>query len=406
MSGVARYLSSWLEGYIEYTDQYNSPEIFRRWVGLSIIAAAMERKVWVVTTGRQLFPNMYILLAGPPGVGKTEAVRSVHDFLNEVDGLHMAATDVSSASLYDEVYAAERKIIRPTETPPYYAFHATTVSVTEFGVFLKQYDNTFMSKLNDLFDGMRIKEKKRGLSKEIVVDRPLLNLIAGTTPAWLGQNLPVAAWSEGFASRLIVIYSGEAKLVPLFGARAGNAALEEKLIQDLRMIANLFGQMQWEEAVQEQFSKWYGERMPPQPEHPRLEHYSTRRPVHLIKLMMAYCASRGNDMTIRVEDYANARATLLEAEMYMPDIFKSMAMSADSSILDETFSFVFNAWTRENNKPVKKHRIINFLKERAPIHAVARMFEVMEQSHMIKVGAMEADGNHGYVPIPRAEHGR
>lgn len=405
-AGPARYAGNWIDSFMEYSEGFNSPRIFRKWTAISILAAAMERKVWVVTGGRQLFANQYVLLVGPPGVGKSEAIRCTRDFASEVDDFHMASLDVSSASIYDTMASAERKIMRPMDIPPMVTFNSTYVSAGEFGIFLKQYDNAFMSKLNSMFDGEKIDETKRHLKSRLVVERPLLSILAGTTPGWLGGNLPATAWQEGFTSRLIIIYSGQRLKISLFGERASHVVLFEKMVQDLRMIHDLYGQMVWMEEVQEALMAWYNQDMPPIPDHPKLEHYLARRPVHFIKLMMACSVARSNELIVRMDDYQMAQGILLEAEETMPDVFKSMAMSADSTFLEEAYAFVFNTYHRESQKAVKKHRIINFIRERAPVHMIMKVFETMEHSRMIKVGEMDGTGNHGYVPIPKIENGR
>ena len=61
----------WLDSFMDYTDKIPTPEVFRRWAGISMIAAALERKVWLETSVGTLYPNLYMFLLAPPGVGKT-----------------------------------------------------------------------------------------------------------------------------------------------------------------------------------------------------------------------------------------------------------------------------------------------------------------------------------------------
>ena len=55
---------------MEFTEDAMSPELFRRWGAIALVAGAMERRVWTRTKAGEVFPNLYTLLVAPPGVGK------------------------------------------------------------------------------------------------------------------------------------------------------------------------------------------------------------------------------------------------------------------------------------------------------------------------------------------------
>jgi hypothetical protein len=76
-----RKLTSWIESFVKYTEVFNSPEVFRRWAAIGIVAGALEQKVWVRTKGSDLFPNQYIILVGPPGIGKSAILSVAEKFL-------------------------------------------------------------------------------------------------------------------------------------------------------------------------------------------------------------------------------------------------------------------------------------------------------------------------------------
>jgi hypothetical protein len=111
---------------------------------------------------------------------------------------------------------------------------------------------------------------------------PQLNLIAATTPAWLSSTLPEHAWSEGFSSRLTMIFSAERIKVPLFKEIDTDDRFARKLVHDLKDIHTMFGQFSFEEQVAELIQSWYDTDMAPTPDHPKLAHYLPRRHVHFV----------------------------------------------------------------------------------------------------------------------------
>lgn len=370
------------------------------------IAGALERKVWTKVFKRILYPNLYVLLTGGPGIGKTDALRGTLEFWEKLPELHVAPSSVSRASLIDSLALAERSVLRPTEAQPFTKFNSLQVGATEFGTFLSAYDTEFLSTLNDLYDCVRYKESKRHMKSPIEMPHPQLNLIAGTTPAWLGGTLPETAWAEGFSSRLLLIYSGERIKIDPFGEGSRDEELEGRLLKDLMEIHGMFGQMSFEPEVITAFTAWYMADCPPQPDHPKLEHYLPRRHIHLLKLTMVMSAARASDYVIRVIDYQRAMDMLLEAELTMPDVFKAMRYNSDANVYDETYAFVYNAFMKEN-EGIPEHRIIYFIGQRAPAHSITKVLEAMVQGGMLIIANIAGPGGRPtYKPAPKSDLGK
>src|SRR5215471_4394482 len=94
-----RRLSSWIEVFLDFTEDKKSPSIFKKWAAIAAIAAAMERRIWIRTKTDIVYANLYIFLVGPPATGKTVAMRLSSKLLRGTEGLHVAPTSVSGASL-------------------------------------------------------------------------------------------------------------------------------------------------------------------------------------------------------------------------------------------------------------------------------------------------------------------
>src|SRR2546423_776436 len=60
---AARKCTSWIESFVDWTDNLESTELWCRWSAISTIAAVLERKVWC-TTSAPLYPNLYVFLVG------------------------------------------------------------------------------------------------------------------------------------------------------------------------------------------------------------------------------------------------------------------------------------------------------------------------------------------------------
>ncbi len=397
-SGQTRRLPSWIAAFELFTEHSNAPDLFRRWAAISAIAGALERKVWVVTLGNRLYPNLYVVLIAPPGVGKSIALSYTETFWRELPDHFVAPTSLTKAALIDSLKDATRRIIMPGGNPPYVEFNSLLVPISELGVFLPAYDNDFMNTLTAIYDGYQYAERRRSKDLNITIEQPQLNFLAATTPSYLKAFLPEGAWDQGFLSRTLLVYTGERKVHTLFDIPASSNSLRGDLIHDLRVIGETFGQMGFTDQAKSAITEWHLAGGPPIPDHPRLQHYLTRRTAHVLKLSIVAAVDRGETKTIDVQDFEIAKYWLLEMEETIPDIFKSMTSGGDSSVMDECWHFVWQTWSKEK-RPVVEARIVAFLRDRAPSHNVLRILEIMVRTQMIKQEASSA--GMLYTPAPK-----
>lgn len=400
---TSRRLHNWLDSWLEYTEVLSSPRIFRKWAGIGILSAVMEQKVWVRTKGSNLYPNTYIILVGPPGVGKSAILSHSERMLRAIPDLFVAPSSLTTASMIDTLGLSSRKIIRINQVPNYVQFNSVQVVASELGVFLPAYDATFMNTLQKLYDREPYEERRRtGKVNHVKLDSPNLTILGGTTPSYLNSFLPEGAWDQGFTSRTIFVYSGEPVYTPIFSEEGEFDLLERlyvDLLYDLKLISAEFGKMSWTKDAAREITQWDIGKLQPIPEHGKLTHYNSRRLAHCIKLCMIAAISRSDSMEITLEDFRTAQDWLLQAEAIIPDIFKSMGVSGDARAIEDTWFFVYQLYQKDQ-KPVGEHRIVSFLKDRVPSHSIQKIIEIMVRSQILKqeyVGGLSL-----YKPMPKA----
>lgn len=389
---------SWVDDFVEATAPLSSPELFRRWAGIVTIAGALERKIWVRTKGTELYPNLYVVLAAPPGIGKTEIIGEVREMWSELKTHHIAHSSVTKASLIDSLAASERNIVRPAEIPPVVTFNSLLVGSNELGVLIPSYDMEFMSTLTDLYDGKGYGEARRTNKINISIPKPNISIIAGCTPGYLRESLPMGAWDQGFLSRVIIVYSGETERRSFFEETHHNIEAIKRLQEQLKEFANLYGKLSFTPDAAKLIDTWQMGSREPLPEHPRLAHYNTRRPAHLLKLSMIAAVATGSYKVIDTQHVQLAMDWLFDVEYYMPEIFKAMATGGDSKVIEDTFHHLYTLYMREGQKPIGEHRLVHFLQEHTPSHNIMRILDVMERSRMIEK-RLEKGLGVAYVPV-------
>lgn len=399
---MTRRFPSFIDGFMQYSANKGSPSIYCKWAAIAIVGAALERKVWVRTSKGVLYPNSYVVLVGPAGVGKSLATNLVYDLLNEIrspeNPFHLAPTSLTKASLIDALNDAERRIVRPMDTPPVHSFNSLTVVPNEFSVFLPAWEGDFMAVLTDIWDCKHYSETRRTNKLSVSIPRIQLNIFSATTPAQLTNLLPEGAWEQGFMSRILLVYSGEQVANDLFTELEFESDLYKGLIHDLTGINKLWGERVFDEDAKAAIRAWAKAGGAPVPDHPKLLGYTARRAAHLLKLCTVASAASSDEPVITVDHVAEALDWLVEAETFMPDIFKSMKVGADARAIDECYHFAIRAYMKEQN-PVLEHRLVHFLQERVPAHSVPHIIKTMEQSQLLKRQMVGA--GYGFVPRGR-----
>lgn len=304
--------------------------------------------------------------------------------MKSLDGHFVASSSVTKASMMDELAAASRRIVTNHPREPVVSFNSLKLVINELGVLIPAYENEFMNILTDLWDCKDYSESRRSSKKEpIDIKKTQLNMLAACTPSYLVHLLPEGAWDQGFISRTFLIYSGERQMRSLFQDDVANEEEWKSLKDDLQDIANLYGEVSWTEGAAKLIDDFNMRDGEPAPEHPKLMSYNIRRTVHLIKLCMVASISESNDLVIRERHFQRAFDWLIEAELYMPEIFKAMSTSSTGKIMEETWYYMFTIYSKEQ-KPIQAHRLIQFLQEKVPVHNIETTIKMMEQGKMIE----------------------
>lgn len=390
-------MASWIDAFIEYTDGRDIPPVFQKWAAIATIAGALERKVWVMARPPDpLFPNLYTALVAPPGVGKTFILKTVREMWKSLKNHHVAKSAMSRAALMDALRDSMRQKVVNNNTKVE-QFNSLLISANELTVLLPAYDADFMGHLTDLYDGHPYGEKKRTSELDYDIEKPNLNIIAGTTPSYLRDLMPDGAWDQGFVSRLFLVYAGASSPTDLFQINGSSLSAYNDLVHDLTIIGDLYGEMKFTVESAPLMNAWHKAGGPPRPDHPRLQHYNTRRTAHLLKLCMVACISDSVGMTILPEHFERAKGWLLEMEARIPDIFKAMSNGGDMKVINDAWHFLYKLYAKEG-KPIREPRLVRFIAERSPSHTVERLIQIMVKTGAARETWPDKDSGKCYVP--------
>lgn len=395
---MGRHYGDWIEGFIEYSDKFPSPVIFRKWAALSAISACLQRRCYTKIVGRQQFANLYILLVAPPGVGKSISIKAARELCSQQAGsLKIAPSRITAAAFFDEIGEARFESMS-LMNGGVLIHHSLSAFVDEFGVFVRKGDLDFMSDLADIFDCPDPFEYKTKTSGVVHAEASWFNMISGCTPRTVKDTFNDDALEMGFPARMIMVHS-KSPIVHQSLFHTGEANLFttdnpnfQRLSGDMEKLLLMTGEFRWSKDAMEFLEAWYKDKMAPFPTNPRLSHYCTRRLTHISKLAMVYSAARSDDMCISLGHIMSAKATLLEAEDTMNEAIAQLGTNQFKEIQNGIRRWLNNAW-KETRKPVPEYILIRALEQECPPHLVDAIIKGLVDARHLE--AMPKDGKIG-----------
>jgi len=331
---MSRKNKDWLSGYLKFVEETEPPYTYKEWVGISVIASALRRKCYLKWGHDTLYPNMFVVLVGPPGKCRKGTAMGVGKAMLKEVGIQLAADSITREGLIRELSKATKA--DPDSTGKNIVMHSSlTVYSPELTVFLGYNNLNFLSILTDWFDCANTWEYTTKNMGQDNIKGVWLNLIGATTPELIQSALPKDAIGGGFASRVIFVYEeNKEKVVPFPLISPALAKLHRDLIEDLDAIASMHGEFSITPEFMSLYADWYMAHSEKPPFNDlRFAGYNERRPTHLRKLCIILSASMRTDRIIDGEIFHRAISILDKVEMKMPMTFRGYGKSSMADVM-------------------------------------------------------------------------
>jgi len=339
-----RNLPDWIDSFMLLTEDSEPPILFRKWTAISTIAAALQRKVRVeLGISLTFYPNLYVVLVGPPSTGKGTAMKYSSDIIEKVPAIKLSAQATSLQALIRRMKETNLTDI-DLETGDQQYHSSMTIFSNEFTVFLGYHNRELIASLCDWYDCLNrwtydtIKRDK----EEII--GVWVNMLAGTTPDLIQSSLPIESIGGGLTSRIVFVYEEEKHKLVIFPKE--DVRLQQMLVHDLEQISMMSGTFSFTEDFISYYSDWchQADQNPPFYDK-KFDGYCGRRRKQLQTLAMICSASRGEDMVLTEDDLSRAAKLLAEVEIKMGLVFRGMGKSDLASVMNDAVVFIENSLT-------------------------------------------------------------
>lgn len=338
---MARQLNNWIESYLEYSRFSEAPDSFHFWTGVSVIAGALRRQIWIDMGYFQWTPNFYIVFVAPPGIVSKSTTASIGmKLLRQIPGIQFGPDAVTWQSLVQSLANSTESILMPDGS--YHAMSAITIVSSEFGTFLNPNDREMVDVLVSLWDGqVGVFRKATKTMGDDAIENPWINIIACTTPAWIAGNFPQYMIGGGFTSRCMFVYAEHKRQLiayPKHHMPSDIAGLESALVHDLEQISQLKGEVKLSPAATKWGEDWYEYHYYNRPKHldnEKFGGYIARKQTHMHKLAMVIAVAQRDDLILQPSDLSIAESFVTSLEEVMPKIFSHIGRTDITQLASE-----------------------------------------------------------------------
>lgn len=334
---------------MEYTSHTEAPRHMHFWTGVSTIAGALQRKVWIDQRYFRWYPNLYVVLVAPPGVvSKSTTAGLGMNLLRKVPDVKFGPEIATWPALVDSFEKAKMEVPIPYDSGLFYPMSCLTLESSEFGVLLDPQDKGMVDLLVSLWDGKEGKmEKVTKTSGTNYVENPWINIIACTTPSWIAGNFPEYMIGGGFTSRTLFVYADKKEKFIAYPYKHTPAHFEEmqaKLVEDLCHIhTRVRGEYKLSANAEAWGEAWYHKHYSIKPDHlddERFGGYLARKQTMIHKVGMIVAASSGDDLVLEPDHLALADTMISDLEPDLQFVFSKIGRSTASIYTERLVAFV------------------------------------------------------------------
>jgi len=346
---MSRKLEDWINAYIEYTTSSEPPTSYHIWCGLTVIAGALQRRVYLQQgLERTIYPNLYVILVGPSGrTRKGVALGIAKDLLSKISTISIAPESSSGReALILAMKRASSTFTDPTDGKIKYHCALSAFS-EELSVFLGQGDIKYLANLTDWYDSKDDWAYETIGRGRDAIQGVCFNMVGGTAPEWIQSMLPREAIGGGYTARVIfIVEEWKKKISPDHTLTVRELDLYEALEYDLNRIALLSGQFTFHPEAKKAYIDWYVSEdakmrngYTPVNDY-RFTAYCERRTTHIRKVMMLLSVSRGDSLIIEKQDFDRALTFLLAAESQMAKTFGGLGQARHSDSTEKILEYI------------------------------------------------------------------
>lgn len=290
-----------------------SPDHFVDWGWYSLVSAVLQRRVFFDNEENPLFAAQYIVLIGPPGVGKGLVLDKVSEFIKHFRQYTAPMSNMMSAvnSTHGGARVGDRymfplaadsttfesllvEVVEAAET--YKGIDGKERMQSSLYFLLDEYTSIFKQHADELITFLQTawnakdytrKTKHQGVNS---LKNPCINILGGTTPSDFSKLLRREVIGSGIMGRTILVFGqknrGRGIKIPAPDEEQLKAKAE--LLEHIKLLKSVVQCVKYSAEAEEFLTEWYSdEHRVRVNKNQLLDEYYVRKLTHVHKICMA-----------------------------------------------------------------------------------------------------------------------
>ena len=337
------------------------PDQYYFWSGISALAALVNGRVWIKMGRYDIYPNMYVVLLGPPATGKTSAMRRAEENVRTFEDVSVSAQSETPEGLIRFLRDKCVKTFDLAGVPTPYT--PVTCFLSELSNFFSKDAQGMIDVLTGVWDcgGKSFHRRTKGQGEDLI-PRPNINLLACTTQDWITTYLKSDIIGGGFTRRVNFINetsTDDSKRVPWPDSTPEQERARQNCIAYGRVLQSVSGEMQYGQGARAYWDKWYCTR--PISQEADIRGYHKSKPTLLLKVATLIALSKEPKLIVNVEDLEVALAILDKTETHLAKVFQGIGRNELNIIAQKVLGYLENTTETVVEFNGKKHtgRVMN-----------------------------------------------
>jgi len=328
-----RKFPDFITAYLDYVDNGFAPRKFHVWSALSLLAGALERKVWLPWNHHVVhYPNLYVMLVAFPGVGKSASAGAAVSLLSDLNRQTRDINFIPERITEAAVYSAMSEGSSFTMGSKVYMHSSGFWYGPEASAHLRDVYGDFIATLTDFYD-CRTEVKTRTEGKGLrILKNTCFNLLTACTFDYLSRLITDENIMGGFASRITYVINRD-KLVRDSEFQDGGGDPEKELrlqefraslLHDLGEIHRMAGPFKAHKTFGDLWKAWHKKFEAERQEHPseKMQSLLARKNATVLKVAMILSASESDAKILTPDHWEQAMALVNDVEKDLPGMLR------------------------------------------------------------------------------------
>lgn len=304
------------------------------WSMLGTLSTFAARRYWFPFGPLTYYPNLYVVLVGDPGNGKSTAMNRGKNIVRMSKITPVAATQITKEALTQKM--ADDKF----QGKKFFEYDGNTIEYNQYAIFATELvefiavnPQGFLDFLTTVWDEPQLEVETKNKGHHFVKG-PNITMLACMTPEKLKGFMKQSILTGGFARRCAFMYSREKNIVPFPSYSDSQRAAEMRCVEFGKSLQEHSGPFDWTQELKDFYKDWYidnEKRMNNRPPNVRGWYQSKGEMLFKLSMLIALAEHGGERRIMELSHYQKALEYCDMLEKTLPKVFEGSGINPNSA---------------------------------------------------------------------------